>query len=180
MTLIDGARHLGGPPSASCSYPQEGVVPDSGPYLRESVWASKTDTTVNTDTNVCAAWSNHILYFMGGYLYESNHRGQGNREAEDAVIVCGDVCYSMLLYLLFLLQLTAACLAGTVMIVVSTGWLLGNDYLTVLCLHWITQWVMCVSRWTEKYSRLPTNVSCAGHPECPAPETHSWLCQYQL
>lgn len=39
-------------------------------------------------------------------------------------------------------SLTAAGLAGTVMMVVSTGWLLGNNYLTVLCLHWNTQWAL--------------------------------------
>lgn len=44
------------------------------------------------------------------------------------VTVCSCICF-------FFYNLTAACLAGTVMIVVSTGWLLGNDYLTVLCLH---------------------------------------------
>lgn len=51
--------------------------------------------------------------------------------------VCCCICFSSY-------NLTSACLAGTVMMVVSTGWLLGNNYLTVLCLHWITRWAMCV------------------------------------
>lgn len=56
-----------------------------------------------------------------------------NAEDASAESVC--VCVS-------LYNLTAA--AGTIMMVVSTGWLLGNNYLSVLCLHWISVCV-CVS-----------------------------------
>lgn len=57
-------------------------------------------------------------------------------------------------------SLAAARLAGTIMMVVSTGWLLGNNYLTVLCLHWNTQCapcvcvLVCVYCTTEKYSKM--------------------------
>lgn len=48
--------------------------------------------------------------------------------AEDALAESVCVCVCVPLY-----NLTAA--AGTIMMVVSTGWLLGNNYLSVLCLH---------------------------------------------
>lgn len=58
---------------------------------------------------------------------------------------------SVLLYDFFsFYNLTAACLAGIVMMVVSTGWLLGNNYLTALCLNWTVVCVHvceCVKEW---------------------------------
>ena len=31
-------------------------APDSGPYLSESIWASKTDTTADTKPNICVTY----------------------------------------------------------------------------------------------------------------------------
>lgn len=173
---------------------RRGVVPDSGPYLRESIWASKTDTAVNANTDVSAcAWSNHILYLMRCCWYKSTHHTHEDRAEEDVpfeniLVKCVYVCVfraCAVVSVFSFYSLTAACLAGTVMMVVSTGWLLGNNYLTVLCLHWITQWVVwmcvhvCMCRGMEKYSKIdyqavfpllgrkyPTSVMIASAEHC--------------
>lgn len=156
--LTDGAWHLGGPPFASCTYPQEGGCSwqqslSRGKHLSQQNWHG------NERKHLCmcmfAAWSTHILFLMRCCLYKPKHHRHRNWVAENAPIpkdhsermlvyvkcvcvqVCCCICFSFY-------NLTAACLAGTVMMVVSTGWLLGNNYLTVLCLHWITHWAVCV------------------------------------
>lgn len=66
-------------------------------------------------------------------------------------LLCMCVCFVAIFF-----YPSAACLAGTITMVVSTGWLLGNNYLTVLCLHRITQRAVCVCLcWgMEKYSTV--------------------------
>lgn len=92
--LIDGAWHLGGPPSAvHCTLPQEGVVPDSSFYFRGSVWASRTDKMVNANTNV---W---LTYFF------QNGAPEGAPiEKWHVYVKCVSVCVCVLWYLFFLLQ----------------------------------------------------------------------------